>query len=102
MARPPLSGIVAALAIGAPALRIRGLYLAVTTLAFAVAARSWIFTRDAKPGATVSAPVTWDEVERGFEIADFTIETMPGRIDEVGDLWREFFKRRQSLPMGTA
>ena len=41
-----VAGVVAALLIGAPALRIRGLYLAVTTLAFAVAARSWLFTRD--------------------------------------------------------
>jgi ABC-type branched-subunit amino acid transport system ATPase component/ABC-type branched-subunit amino acid transport system permease subunit len=41
-----VGGVLVALAIGAPALRIRGQMLAVTTLAFAVAARSWIFTRD--------------------------------------------------------
>ncbi len=36
-------GAAVSLAIGLPALRIRGLFLAVTTLAFAIAASSWIF-----------------------------------------------------------
>src|SRR3954447_19603340 len=37
-----------------------------------------------KPGAPVSAPVTWDELD---EIApeDFTVATMPARFAEVGD-----------------
>lgn len=39
-------GVVAALLIGIPALRVRGLYLAVTTLAFSVAAASWLFQED--------------------------------------------------------
>ncbi|MEA2309463.1 MAG: hypothetical protein QOI65_1749, partial [Thermoleophilaceae bacterium] len=40
-----VAGVLAALAVGFPALRARGLFLAVTTLAFAVAANSWILTR---------------------------------------------------------
>ena len=42
----------------------------------------------AKPGAPVSAPCTWEEVERG-EVGPrtFTLRTMAGRIAEVGDLW---------------
>lgn len=39
-----LGGIVIALAIGVPALRIRGLFLAVATLGFAVASASYLFT----------------------------------------------------------
>jgi len=39
----PLAGAVLALVIGLPALRIRGVFLGVTTLAFAVAANSYIF-----------------------------------------------------------
>jgi DNA ligase D len=37
-----------------------------------------------KPGAPVSAPVTWDELQ---EVApeDFTVATMPARFAEVGD-----------------
>jgi ABC-type branched-subunit amino acid transport system ATPase component/ABC-type branched-subunit amino acid transport system permease subunit len=37
------AGGVAALLIGLPALRIRGLFLAVSTLAFAIAAQTWLF-----------------------------------------------------------
>ena len=43
-------GALAALVIGLPALRVRGLYLAVITLAFAVAASSWIFPQNVFSG----------------------------------------------------
>lgn len=38
--------------------------------------------------ATVSAPVTWAEVERGFSPTDFTIRSMADRLNVVGDLFR--------------
>jgi DNA primase len=38
-----------------------------------------------KPGAPVSAPVTWDELS-SVEPEDFTAATMPARFAEVGDL----------------
>jgi ABC-type branched-subunit amino acid transport system ATPase component/ABC-type branched-subunit amino acid transport system permease subunit len=38
-------GMLVALVIGAPALRLRGLFLAVATLAFGIAASSWLFRR---------------------------------------------------------
>jgi ABC-type branched-subunit amino acid transport system ATPase component/ABC-type branched-subunit amino acid transport system permease subunit len=38
-----VAGVFVAVAVGFPALRVRGLFLAVTTLAFAVAASNWIF-----------------------------------------------------------
>ena len=41
-----LAGAAVALVIGLPALRIRGLFLGVTTLAFALAAGHWFFTFD--------------------------------------------------------
>ena len=47
-------GVLAALLIGLPALRVRGLFLAVTTLAFAVAAGSWVFTQDFFTGGTTA------------------------------------------------
>jgi len=50
------------------------------TLASAYSARasSW---------AGVSAPVTWKEIEHGFDRRDFTIRTVPARLAKVGDLW---------------
>ena len=40
-----------------------------------------------KPGATVSAPLHWDEVKKGLSMQDFTIRTMPARAREMGDLF---------------
>jgi bifunctional non-homologous end joining protein LigD len=39
------------------------------------------------PEATVSTPVTWDEIERGVETTDFHIRNVPDRIKRLGDLW---------------
>lgn len=55
------------------------------------------YTVRPKPKATVSAPVTWEEIEEGFDLDDFTIETVPARIKEIGDLWKDFFTLRQTL-----
>ncbi len=52
------AGMVTAFIIGVPALRVKGLMLAVTTLAFAIAAMSWIFVQDVfTQGATNSPKV---------------------------------------------
>jgi bifunctional non-homologous end joining protein LigD len=52
----------------------------------------------AKPGAPVSAPCTWEEIERGTVAPrSFTLRTMGGRVAEVGDLWVDMRKRRRSL-----
>ena len=45
-------GVVTAVIVGLPALRVRGLFLAVTTLAFAVASASWLFQQDFFTGGT--------------------------------------------------
>jgi len=46
------------------------------------------YTVRAKPGAPVSAPCTWEEVERGAVTpGSFTIRNMAARINKVGDLW---------------
>lgn len=41
-----------------------------------------------KPAATVSAPVTWQEIERGVRMEDFTMQTVPARLRKIGDLWK--------------
>lgn len=52
----------------------------------------------AKPRAPVSAPCTWEEIERGEVLPQsFTVRTMAARVAAVGDLWAEMPKRRRSL-----
>lgn len=52
----------------------------------------------AKPGAPVSAPCTWAEVERGeVQPQTFTLRTMTQRIEDAGDLWADMRKRKRSL-----
>jgi DNA ligase D len=46
--------------------------------------------------ARVSAPLSWDEVAT-VEPEAFTLETMPARIEAVGDPMREMWKRLPSL-----
>ena len=43
-----------------------------------------------KPGAPVSAPCTWEEIERG-EVGprSFTLRTMAERVAAVGDVWAD-------------
>lgn len=59
-----LAGGVAAVVLGVPALRIRGLFLAVTTLAFSVATSTWVFgqswlvtTVGSRSSTTIPRPV---------------------------------------------
>jgi bifunctional non-homologous end joining protein LigD len=40
------------------------------------------------PEASVSTPVTWQEVENRIETADFTMRNVPKRVEEIGDLWK--------------
>ncbi len=44
--------------------------------------------------ATVSTPVTWEEVEAGCELTDFTIFNVPERVAKVGDLWKPLLSSR--------
>jgi bifunctional non-homologous end joining protein LigD len=57
------------------------------TLASAYSAR-------ASEYAGVSTPVTWKEIEQGFDRRDLTIKTVPARLAEVGDLWAALRKAK--------
>lgn len=48
------------------------------------------------PDARASAPLRWQEVAR-CDPADFTLETMRARIDEVGDLMQGMWRKKVSL-----
>jgi len=57
-----------------------------------------VYTVRAKPGAPVSAPCKWEEVEKGKVNPDsFTLRNMPARIKKSGDLWAEMLRKRPSL-----
>lgn len=50
-----------------------------------------------RPGAPVSAPLEWDELSARLAIGDFTIQTMPARLERVGDIWERAMKRRNTV-----
>src|SRR5678809_307050 len=56
-----------------------------------------VYTARAKPGATVSMPLTWKQVEKGITIRDFTITNATEMLKKKGDPWAEFFNSRQTL-----
>ena len=47
-----------------------------------------IYSVRPRPLATVSTPVTWEEVERGVETEAFTLLNVRDRLAKVGDLWK--------------
>jgi bifunctional non-homologous end joining protein LigD len=52
-----------------------------------------------KPEATVSAPFTWSELEAGISISEFTMDTVPKRLAEVGDLFRPLLLAKSLYPL---
>jgi bifunctional non-homologous end joining protein LigD len=46
----------------------------------------------ARPGASVSAPVAWEEVVEGLEPQQFRLQDVPARLEQVGDLWAGVFR----------
>jgi bifunctional non-homologous end joining protein LigD len=53
-----------------------------------------IYSVRPKPLATVSVPVTWVEVEKGIRIEDFRMQTVPQRLQKLGDLWKPMLSQR--------
>lgn len=47
-----------------------------------------------RPRATVSAPVTWEEVRAGFRVEDFRIDNVPERVRRAGDLFHPLLLKR--------
>src|SRR5919106_1842306 len=56
------------------------------------------YTVRAKPGAPVSAPCTWKEIEDGrVDPGTFTVRNMAARIKKTGDVWGDLLRSRRSL-----
>jgi bifunctional non-homologous end joining protein LigD len=47
------------------------------------------------PVASVSAPVTWEEIEGGVRIEDFRIDNIRERVSEIGDLWKPLLGKKR-------
>jgi bifunctional non-homologous end joining protein LigD len=56
-----------------------------------------VYSARAHPGATVSTPVTPEELQSEIDPDNWTVRTLGARLENVGDLWKDFWKNRQTL-----
>jgi bifunctional non-homologous end joining protein LigD len=50
-----------------------------------------IYSLRPREGAGVSTPLDWDEITNDLNLQDYNLFTIPKRIAEKGDLWKNFF-----------
>jgi len=56
------------------------------------------FSSRAKPGATVSVPISWAELKTSLDPAAFTVHSVPKRLARLrNDPWAAYWKTRQKL-----
>jgi bifunctional non-homologous end joining protein LigD len=53
-----------------------------------------IYSVRPRPLATVSTPLTWDEVAGGATTENFRIDNVPARVEALGDLWKPLLAAR--------
>ncbi|HEX6693513.1 MAG TPA: DNA ligase D [Longimicrobiales bacterium] len=56
-----------------------------------------VYSTRARAGATVSAPISWAELEGGVRADAFTINNLPSRLRDGADPWKDFGAVKQSL-----
>jgi len=54
-----------------------------------------------KPEATISTPVTWEEIRDGIQVEDFRIDSIPARLKKLGDLWKPLLASRGRFQLQT-
>ena len=52
-----------------------------------------------RPTGNVSMPVTWEELEEGAKIDDFTIRNAVERLEDVGDLWKPVLAKTKRVDL---
>lgn len=60
-----------------------------------------IYSVRPKPEASVSTPITWQEVAKGVRIEEFTMRNVPGRVAKLGDLWKPLLLKRGRFDLAT-
>jgi bifunctional non-homologous end joining protein LigD len=58
---------------------------------------SSVYSLRPRPGAPVSAPVHWDELEKGLTPDKFNLQNMRKRIEKEGDIWQGIFDKRVDM-----
>jgi bifunctional non-homologous end joining protein LigD len=58
-----------------------------------------VYSARAKPGASVSMPLTWKQVEKGVKISDFTIKNAAALLKKSDATWTKFFDSRHDLKL---
>jgi bifunctional non-homologous end joining protein LigD len=51
----------------------------------------------AKPGATVSTPLEWNELTEDLDPRDFHLGNAADRFEKIGDIWNEAMRKKNSL-----
>jgi len=72
--------------IRAPGKRLKKVYLDYLQNRYAQAIAAPYCVRP-RPGATVSTPLSWDEVDQDLDISQYTIQTVPKRLKRIGDIF---------------
>src|SRR5258708_24820767 len=58
-----------------------------------------VYSARAKPGATVSMPLAWKQIEKGVKVSDFTIKNAPALLKKSNDTWSKLFKTPHDLKL---
>ena len=59
-----------------------------------------IYSVRPRPSASVSTPLTWDEVDAGASIDDLRLDNVRERIVRVGDLWKPLLAAKGRTDLG--
>ena len=59
-----------------------------------------IYSVRPRPRASVSTPLTWDEVAAGADIEDFRLDNVRERLARVGDLWKPLLTAKGRTDLG--
>jgi bifunctional non-homologous end joining protein LigD len=56
-----------------------------------------VYSPRARPGAPVSTPLMWEELQHPIDPSAFTVKNIFDRLEAIEDLWAEMWKERQDI-----